>query len=104
MQVWTFDHYSVEEQHGVFERLFSTRRVKVIGHRNRVYYKVLMASNKKGMGIIEYNLKTQMLTIKVAARRFNANGETEGGADITPASELDEIESPTSPNLPRSAV
>jgi len=49
------------------------------------YYKVLMASNKRGAGSITFNLETRILKLVCCTRRFNENGGDEAGAAITPA-------------------
>ena len=49
------------------------------------YYKVLMASNKRGAGSITFNLQTRILKLICCSRRFNENGEDEAGVAITPA-------------------
>ena len=83
---WSFGEQSEAEQHSILTRLFGTRAVKVKGPRNRTYFKVLMAGDgKRGVGDVQYNLKTGMVTVTVVSHRFNENGEAEAGAKITPA-------------------
>ena len=83
---WSFAQQSEAEQHRVLLRLFGTRAVKVKGPRGRTYVKVLMAGDgKRGVGDVEYDLKTGMLTVTVVSHRFNENGVAEAGAPITPA-------------------
>jgi hypothetical protein len=79
--VYAFEDEDEAAQLAILVRLFGRRAVKVAGPRGRLYYKVLMPSSKRGCGVVTYNLDTQLLSVKVAVRRFNESGTLEGGGD-----------------------
>ena len=85
---WSFAELTEAQEHAVVKRLFGTRGVRLVGPRRRIYYKILMAiGGRRGASVIEFDLRTRILSIKVGAHRFNENGVSEAGAAITPAVE-----------------
>ena len=74
----------VTQQREMHQRLFGAQGVKIHGPRGRVYYKLLMPSDKRGVGDIEIDLVTWELSVKVMAKRVNENGTLEGAGAIYP--------------------
>jgi hypothetical protein len=86
---WSFAELTEAQEHAVVKRLFGTRGVRLVGPRRRIYYKILMAiGGRRGASVIEFDLRTRILSIKVGAQRerrlggrrgHHASGRADGG-------------------------